>query len=269
MWHWVAQNKEWLFSGAGITLLVVLLWFVKKLLRTDKPAAGTVRASSSVSNVVTAQGVNINVSPNISPVISPIMSPTGSNAYEVAQRALKRQDERILSNVGCLRPEVTTVLVDEESDVWSKGSGEGLLAVLLPFSNEPQPGKKTLSVQSLKARLTYYQRDRVEEFKRIDSGCWLKEAYNSIYLDVGGIVYLIAAVQGEGYTFAVANPRYSAARYSQDRTSGEHLPAGIYELKVGLTSGDYGELAETYWFRLEVGDQLKAVRLNPRLPGGP
>jgi hypothetical protein len=75
-------------------------------------------------------------------------------------------------------------------------------------------------------------------------------------------------VQGEGHTLAVANPRHSAARYSEDRTSGVPLPAGIYELKVNLTSGDYGEFAETYCFRLEVGDQLKAVRLNPHFPEG-
>ena len=449
MWHWVAQNKEWLFSGAGITLLFVLWWFVKRLFARSKPVVGAVPASSSASNVVTAQGVNISVSPNISPVISPIMSPTESKAeasaesfppnapptpdiravnfkaifaqalaggkscfvvssrndglgdatkvmasigyagsggqrmlvdygrwieteyavpaylvgkidwermggmqpqptidirrghtknlivaltddgknfavtdmapatnytdfclqtvgeitpgewkmiitlsadnyrseytftltvgndgsvlavpYEQGKAPKRRQDEGIPPNVGSLRPEVTTIVLDEESDVWSRGNGEGLLAVLLPFSNEPQPGKKTLPLKSLKARVTYYQRDRVEEFKRIDSGCWLNEAYNSIYLEVGGVVYLIAAVRSEGHTLAVANPRHSAARYSEDRTSGVHLPAGTYELNVGLTSGDYGEFAETYYFRLEVGDQLKAQRLNPRSPGG-
>jgi hypothetical protein len=188
--------------------------------------------------------------------------------YEQGKAPKRRQDEGIPPNVGSLRPEVTTIVLDEESDVWSRGNGEGLLAVLLPFSNEPQPGKKTLPLKSLKARVTYYQRDRVEEFKRIDSGCWLNEAYNSIYLEVGGVVYLIAAVRSEGHTLAVANPRHSAARYSEDRTSGVHLPAGTYELNVGLTSGDYGEFAETYYFRLEVGDQLKAQRLNPRSPGG-
>jgi hypothetical protein len=31
MWHWVAQNKEWLFSGVGITLLLILWGVVNKL----------------------------------------------------------------------------------------------------------------------------------------------------------------------------------------------------------------------------------------------
>jgi hypothetical protein len=178
------------------------------------------------------------------------------------------QDERMLPNVGALRPEVTTIVLDEESDEWTTGDGEGFRALLLPFSNEPQRQKKTLPVNALKARLTYYQPGRVEEFKRIDSGCWLNEAYNSIDLEVGGIVYLIASVQFEGHACTLANPRHSASRYSEDHTSLDLLPAGVYELKVNLTSGDYGEFAETYYFRLEVGDQLNAQRINPRAPGG-
>jgi hypothetical protein len=188
--------------------------------------------------------------------------------YEEAEATDNRQDGGILPNVGCLRPELMTVVLDEDSDVWLRGNGKGLPAVVLPFSNEPQRGGKTLPVESLRARLTYYRLDRVEEFKRIDSGCWLGEAYRSIHLGVGEIVYLIAAVQTEGHTFAVANPRHTAARYSEEVTFPEHLPSGIYELKVNLTSGDYGELAETYWFQIEVGDQLRAKRISPGRPQG-
>jgi hypothetical protein len=444
MWHWVAQNKEWLFSGAGITLLVILWGIVKKLSAKGKPVVSPLPEFSPTGNGVTAQRLNINVSPNISPVISPIISPTQSNTqahaesirpsaqagpdikavnfkamfahglgegkscfvisfrndglrdatnvmahigyaagsgqrmlvdygrwieheYPVPDHLVEKidwermggmqpqptinirrghtknlivgvtddgknfavtdmapatnytefclqtvgeitpgewkmiitlnadnyrseytfivsvgsngtmlatprneaaapkseKDQGILPNVGSLRPELATIVLDERTDVWSKANGEGLPAVVLPFSNEPQPRKRTLPVESLKARLTYYQRDRIEEFKRIDSGCWLNEPYRSIHLEVSGIVYLIAAVQIEGHTGTVANPRYSAARYSEDLTSVDHLPVGIYDLKVALTGGDYGEYAETYWFRLEVGDQLNAERAQP------
>jgi hypothetical protein len=157
--------------------------------------------------------------------------------YEDAKALENARDEKILPNVGSLRPEVTTIVLDEESDEWSKGDDEGFRALLLPFSNEPQRQKKTLPVNALKARLTYYQPDRVEELKRIDSGCWLNEAYNSIDLEVGGIVYLIASVQFKGHTCTLANPRHSASRYSEDHTLLDLLPAGVYELKVNLTSG--------------------------------
>jgi hypothetical protein len=175
------------FSGAGITVLVIVWSVVKRLFARRRLAVRPAPVSSSASNGVTAQGLNINVSPSISPVISPIVSPTQSDRYEEPVGPRNKQDDGVLPNVGSLRPEVTAVVHDDESDVWSKGSGQGLVAVLLPFSNEPRPGKKTLPVKSLKARLTYYQLDRVEEFERIDSGCWLDEAYRWIYLWVGEI----------------------------------------------------------------------------------
>jgi hypothetical protein len=215
MWHWVVENREWLFSGAGVALIGVLLgWFLKKLRAKGEPVAGPVTASSATSSVATAQQVNINVSPSISPVISPIVSPTQSDRYGGPAGPRNKEDDGVLPNVGSLRPEVTTIVHDEESDVWSKGNSDGVVAVLLPFSNEPQPGKKTLAVESLKARLTYYQCDRVEEFKRIDSGCWLNEAYRSIRLWVGDIVYLIGAVQGDLKLGASQNPMACLSPFS-------------------------------------------------------
>lgn len=168
-------------------------------------------------------------------------------------------------NVGSLRPEVTTLIYDEESDVWSKGSGiNAVPSALLPFVNEPSPPKKTASVEGLRARLTFYEKDRIEEFRRIDSGCWLNEAYRFLDMHVGDIAYLIAAVQIKGVGGSVENPRYSSSRYSEDHIRIDHLPAGEYEMKVELFGGSQGEYAETYWFLLEVNDQLRVKRINQR-----
>jgi hypothetical protein len=173
-------------------------------------------------------------------------------------------------NVGSLVPEVKPVEWNAESDVWSKVNGKaGAPAALLPFTNAPRPPVKTAPVEGLRARLTYYENHRVEEYKRIDSGCWSNEAYRSIDLRVGDIVYLIAAVQNEGFGAAVvSNPRYSSDRYSEDRTVVDTLPPGSYEVKVDLFGGEHGQYAETYWYGLEVGDELKVKRINQRLAGG-
>jgi len=32
MWNWLAKNKEWLFSGVGVTAFVGVWWFFRKLL---------------------------------------------------------------------------------------------------------------------------------------------------------------------------------------------------------------------------------------------
>jgi len=48
-----------------------------------------------------------------------------------------KADETAEPNVGSLRPEIATVVYNERSDVWSRGSGDGSIsAALLPFSNE-------------------------------------------------------------------------------------------------------------------------------------
>lgn len=271
MWRWIDQNRQWLFSGAGITALAIVVWFIKKLwpslknvLGRKKPMAGPVSSSSGTGTMISSQQLNISASPNInpSPRIASGISPGTRPSQPGAQTPRNEQDDAVRPNIGCLRPQLMTVVYDEESDVWSRGAV--FPALVLPFSNDAQRGRKTRPVGDLKARLTYYQCDAIEEFLRIDSGCWVGEAYRSIGLGVGEIVYLIAAIQLDGRAGAVANPRYSAARYSEDQTSVDYLPSGRYDLKVSLTGGDYGDYTGEYWFTLEVGDRLGAERAQSR-----
>lgn len=173
--------------------------------------------------------------------------------------------EKIEPNVGSLRPVVMTITYDEGSDVWSRRNGGGFPAVLLPFSNEAQRKKRTAPVCGLRARVTYFAGNKVEEFRRIDSGCWISEAYRCVDLEVGGIVYLVAAIRINGQTVTLANPRHSVDRYAEDHTIVDFLPDGSYELKVNLTAGEHGEYTETYWFRLDIGEQLEARRINQQL----
>jgi hypothetical protein len=175
-----------------------------------------------------------------------------------------KPDTSAQPTVGSLRPEITTVVYDEESDVWSKGSGEGAItAALLSFSNDTTKLRRRASVRGIRARLTYYKRDGIEEFRRIDSGCWIGQAYRYADLEVGDIAYLIASIQGNGQAATVGNPRHSVARYSEDHTVVDDLPEGTYEIKVDLV-GEDGEYAETYWFQLDVCEQLKVKRINQR-----
>jgi len=57
MLEWISQNKEWIFSGAGIAVLAAMWWLVKKLSRSASSAAPT-----SISNSVNQAPV-INVAP--------------------------------------------------------------------------------------------------------------------------------------------------------------------------------------------------------------
>jgi hypothetical protein len=168
----------------------------------------------------------------------------------------------------CLRPELIHVTHDEEADIWVrsnlvKGEQGDFPVVVIPFSNEPQKGKRTASVEGVKARLTFYWVDSVEVFRRIDSGCWLGEAYNFTKLGVGGFAYLLAVLDGP---MTLTNPRYSSVRYSDDVTLAELLPQGLYELKVDLVGGEHGEFHETFWFKVAAGDTAAITRLNQQPP---
>jgi hypothetical protein len=176
--------------------------------------------------------------------------------------------EEASPNVGSLRPEIIHITYDEESDVWLKRNlaqdkMDDFLAVVLPFSNDPQPRNRNTLPVYLRARITYYRRDDLHEFKRIDSGCWLGEVYRSIELEVGGIVYLIAAVLINGQGAFIENTRHKVDGYNEGKTFLDSLPNSTYELKVTLMGGDNGEYSEEYWFELEIGEQLKCKRINP------
>lgn len=249
------QNKAWLFSGSGITALAIAWWAIRRLLSRDKTPS---------PNPASQSQFNINVSPNISPVFAGVEQ-VGSASGEQKRRA-PDTSEGVNSNVCSLRPEITTVLYNEESGVFEKANGESAVtAALLPFSNEARIGRRTAPVGSLIARLTYYKRDGIEEFKRIDYGCWLNEEDRYASLGVGEIAYIVVALHGNGEVLAVArNPRRSAEGRSRDEAEADSLPRGAYDLKVDLVGGVHGEYAETYWYQVEAGERLEVKRSRQR-----
>jgi len=58
MLDWISQNKQWVFSGAGITVLAAVWWFL------NKAQCQISAASPSISNTVTQSPV-ITVAPVI------------------------------------------------------------------------------------------------------------------------------------------------------------------------------------------------------------
>ena len=201
---------------------------------------------------------NINVNPAVSSSSVRNVSTTSTSSRGKARL------EEMLPNVGGLRPEIWRTTLDDESEVWEKSGRkepwpDEFLTAVLPFSNDPRPGKKTLRLEGLKARLTYYRSDSIPEFKRIDAGCWIGEGYPYINLEVGGIVYLMAAILRNGRSSVLDNLRRG---FDQGSISPVSIPNGTYELKVTLIAGSHGEYSEEYWFELEVGEQLKCKRLS-------
>jgi hypothetical protein len=111
-----------------------------------------------------------------------LANPVSEKPGQVA-RAEDKQE--ILPNIGSLRPQTIHVTHDDESDIWLKsnlmeGEVNDFVGIVLPFSNDPQPGKRTLPVDGLRARITYYRGDNVHEFKRVEGAGWDKPTDPSI-----------------------------------------------------------------------------------------
>jgi hypothetical protein len=47
IWHWVTQNKDWLFSGAGLSVLAVLGWIFKRILGKTNSSIPVSRSAPS------------------------------------------------------------------------------------------------------------------------------------------------------------------------------------------------------------------------------
>src|SRR5258707_516929 len=52
MWNWLAQNKEWVFSGVGLTVLAVGCWLVKRIFTRTS-------ATSPINSVTQAPIINV------------------------------------------------------------------------------------------------------------------------------------------------------------------------------------------------------------------
>jgi hypothetical protein len=60
--NWIINNKEWLFSGLGITIITLIFWFLRhyfkeKPERTNKQTIGNIQ---SKGNVTVYQTINNN-----------------------------------------------------------------------------------------------------------------------------------------------------------------------------------------------------------------
>lgn len=65
MLDWIGQNKQWVFSGAGITVLAAVWWFLQKLLRTKSyPAPASINNNSVTQAPVISVAPVINVIPH-------------------------------------------------------------------------------------------------------------------------------------------------------------------------------------------------------------
>src|SRR5229473_2517698 len=98
MWGWVVQNKEWVFSGAGLTALGVLWWLITKFWPKREIAAPAITQAPSTSiapSIVMNPTINIDsrapepakpVTPSVPTLVAPKAKPNLCNEAVKIQR---------------------------------------------------------------------------------------------------------------------------------------------------------------------------------------
>src|ERR1700756_1803267 len=194
MWGWIVQNKEWVFSGAGIAAFGVLWWVVKKFWpkRREEAAIAPVIAQA----------------PSLAPSI--VMNPTiniDSRALEppkpIAQPAPVALTPKPKPNL-CI--EATKIgKITLQGDIWTlKPNPVGwerpqrYRALLADISNVPTDEAHTAK-EAIRAAIRIDYGGRVRTYSPLP---WLEEYTNLVYLETGARKTVVLAVGEDSQTGA-------------------------------------------------------------------
>lgn len=208
MWHWLAQNKQWVFSGAGLTVLAVLWWLAKRLALTARPS------SPNTNNSITQAPV-INVSPtfNVSQAARPVPSLSTTSSGGVPPRELPSREEtakrEFEPNLVCVKT-FTTHLYATDPFVFRDARDspvQGDAALVVVIANRPVAGRGVATVYSVKAQIICRSGNQ-EIYSGL--GAWIDHFSNAVDFPPAQSQKLIIAITNArlpGLVFGMTNPR--------------------------------------------------------------
>ncbi|WP_405176363.1 hypothetical protein MHI27_12025 [Paenibacillus sp. FSL H8-0261] len=63
--NWIADNKDWIFSGVGVMVLGIIGFFVKRFLDKEKKQSGqSIASGNNSNNVQGGNDVNVTIGDN-------------------------------------------------------------------------------------------------------------------------------------------------------------------------------------------------------------
>jgi hypothetical protein len=192
MWSWILQNKQWVFSGAGVTALAVLWWLATKLWPKGETATSTTQAPiTSIAPVITN---TINFPEPRAPEPPKQVAPPSP----LVPAAPKPRPN--------LSIEATKIgKISLEGDIWTfKPNSSGwerkqrYRALLVDISNVPTDDAHTAKAAIRAAiRMDYGGRQRT--YSPLP---WLEEYTNLVYLETGARKTVVLAVGEDSQTGA-------------------------------------------------------------------
>jgi hypothetical protein len=192
MWGWVVQNKEWVFSGAGIAALGVVWWLVKKFWPKREV----------VATPAVVQAPSTNIAPSI------VMSPTINFPVERAPEPLKQ----ITPSIAAAKPKPKPILSIEATKI-AKIAIQGDIWTLKPNVGRWEPPKRyralLADISNVPTDEAHTARAKIRAGIRMDYGGrprtysplpWLEEYTNTVYLEPGARKTVVLCVGEDSRT---------------------------------------------------------------------
>jgi len=244
MWNWLAQNKEWVFSGVGLTVLAVGCWLVKRIF-TRKSAA------SPINSVTQAPVINV------APVFNLPHTKSEKPKNESSAASTARPAEEALDGRPVLRslPPRICFLTESEDGYGFIEGGDSLRAVIATFrmykpSADPR-GTQVIARLSYRTKSDFGIRETLEEVHRVNQGMWVDEGFNSIEFTLTDTKELILAVDGGGKCIAIQDNRHSVSKFKQPSVYEFGKDVDAFFVDVTLVDELYGVII-TYTYKIEI-----------------
>ena len=197
MLDWLWNNREWIFSGVGVSAFASVVWIIRKLLFSHKaedacvtftqsPAANQEPSTSTSANATTGP-ISINVwAPLHSTNARSTALPPANSAAEATPEM--KPDIRILGS-----QEARIAFADGFK--WIKdSSNDGVASILVRVENTAaEPGKRVPPAKRLVGSMKFYNQ-RGELLHHVSRGYWINHANNYIDLLSGGSAAAILGV---------------------------------------------------------------------------
>lgn len=168
MWEWLTQNKEWVFSGIGLTVIGIVWWIVRQFGSRREPA-----------NAVT-QSPSITVSPTIHVGSNlPLPEPHREQPRPVAPRSRP--------NLIC-RPETIRVHFtnyEGRQHFYETPDQDGFYAVVARLRNDPLADGRGLRAEHVRVNIIYRDDSGNEIGTGIARASWLGDNMDMMDLHVG------------------------------------------------------------------------------------
>lgn len=277
MWNWIVVNKQWVFSGVGVSIVAGLLWLLRRsffgnpVLAAPAPIPPPTQTQNqtNTNSVVQAPVINVNVplpppseaKPEPSPELR--ATPPSQTVSKSAPSALKEERD-LRPRIYSLPPRIVHVSENNDPEDGNGGiieGGDSLKAVVATFRlKKPSPdGNDTY----LTARLSYRTKEDIgireieKEIHRVNYGTWLDEDYNFVKMRITDTKEVVLAIQAEGSDtcLAVQDNRHSTTKYNGLVYHKLEPNTDSFFVDVTLVDGNHGAVI-LYSYKIDV-DPLK------------